>query len=806
MMKKLKTHINGLDELFHGGIQIDCKTKHAAGADASIVIAVRGEQGTNKHLFAMQLMHGLTKSMRERDNGEVGADGLRADQYFSINKATHGLEDMYLDLLISRWIYHMTKAIKRQGTIICDKDEGTQHNPGESGENCGNGGSINHQQTMRVNSLRFWFEKPGDGSNGGSSAENRDLEYREYIDMLADSVANYNVRTNSIHYRRLFPGDSNENCLLCRRHDSVRRYVQDYTGGEYAGVRGYTEKCENVDYSFSTDFIDMCFNRHSRQRGKNEIIARNSREALASFQKILRHIESEVDNAAKKRRSQQSGKIRGGVRNRNSEKILYDAVVIDGFSHIDTESLRTLPYSHLYGTLRNYARVSILVFDDRKEEEGDEDIVIDLRVNTDDSQEYTYHELQISKSVFQTRALGWHQYKRRDYGIVVFPSIHLRLTRRYYVSNLLNEIGKGMLENTYMSFLASRFHGNPDDAGGYDGLLYDEYVRGKEDLEERLLWNMYVRQEKEHGRILSRSRASGEPESHETDDVPFDGDSLLHRSLFGSEASDSGDPGYCVQSTHSPVTAIVGNPNSFKRLLVLSKAFHWAKKGQHVLFVLFDKDETDIRRQMLCPAIRSRIKACGAEEDFKAKSASCRSCCRFIHFLSMRPGCITAEEFLSVLLEQILIYCDSDIDNGMERRKLHVVIDDFQRIDFSFPFIKNTTLFTSGLINMCREHNVELTILCDKSSERAHEVCTLADNVMCIQRERRDTDSFNLFSERIVDPPLPSSIVRYRIEDALDMFTCDDELHIRLNHRITPTLVGSMKDYWRKTVNVGIKR
>ncbi len=273
---------------------------------------------------------------------------------------------------------------------------------------------------------------------------------------------------------------------------------------------------------------------------------------------------------------------------------------------------------------------------------------------------------------------------------------------------------------------------------------------------------------------------------------------------------------------HYASTAIVGNPNSYKRKLVLGRAFHWAKLKEHVLFVLFDKNEEDLRRMMTCPGMLDRAKDyyCKDVENNSSKDNnhprdkkgwncdSCKTCYKYIHFFRIRSGCISPEEFFAALLEQISVYCDEETKYGIERRRMHIVIDDFQRIDFCFPFIKESSLFTDALINLCHLHNVELTILCDKSGERAREVCTLADNVVCVERNEHDLNNISIYIERSAVAPFPSAIFKYQIPDVQNLFKCDDKsLRITSDEcsKPKPFVIGSMKEYWRQTGNVYIK-
>ena len=54
---------------------------------------------------------------------------------------------------------------------------------------------------------------------------------------------------------------------------------------------------------------------------------------------------------------------------------------------------------------------------------------------TEKPQSYLLHELWIRKSRYQDAALGRHQYKIRDYGLEVFPSIHFQVHQRDYMAH-----------------------------------------------------------------------------------------------------------------------------------------------------------------------------------------------------------------------------------------------------------------------------------------------------------------------------------------------------------------------------------
>jgi len=154
----------------------------------------------------------------------------------------------------------------------------------------------------------------------------------------------------------------------------------------------------------------------------------------------------------------------------------------------------------------------------------------------------------------------------------------------------------------------------------------------------------------------------------------------------------------------------------------------------------------------------------------------------------------------------------------MKSKKLKkIVIDDLQKIDYSFPLLKEEQLFLTALVTLCRENNVELQILCDKKAELTKELCSLADNVVCIQREEDELNKISLYIERFAEHVSPSEIYKYEILNVHELFTCDGT-DMRLNLNVPETSesdngnnscsnvivtykqIGSMKNYWRRRV------
>lgn len=453
----------------------------------------------------------------------------------------------------------------------------------------------------------------------------------------------------------------------------------------------------------------------------------------------------------------------------------------------NSKDSKNLPYSNLTDQVKRLAKVSILVFDEKEGAMCDGDIVIDLHDRTDEKEEYMYNELRITKSVFQTAVLGWHQFKKRDEGIEVFPSVHLLLSKRFYVHNKNQRIGQSLYETNYDQFLEVKNFKDCLEKKVSKCIFqtpFEEYLNQSHTWKESVQTQIFRNYLKNMEKITNKEDSKDEDLLNE-----------FIRILFINDIKEtSHNPG----TDHFPSTVIIGNPNSYKRTLALATSYRLAQQGIHTLFFLFDKDELEMRQHMVCPAFNNGNCINNINE--------CMKCGRYIHTYDVRMGCISAEEFFSILLDQINFYCSTDSQTGIETKSFHIVIDDLQKIDFSFPFLKATDLFLSALLAICHNHNVKLTILCDKSAKLTHEASSLVDTVIDIRRDKDNIYDIELNVERGGDKYIPSRILQYDINDILHMFSCEKisktENRMTIQEdKIKGKVIGSMKEYWRQTVN-----
>ena len=656
--------------------------------------------------------------------------------FFSLNKKRDSLLDMYLDLLMSM----QACAIVRD-SVSGDKSKWQSNAWAKSLFDLASG--IDCMQS--------------DGREGLAIPDDCIVHADKYI---AERSLYYNPRTNALHFRRGKIRDDFGNLLFCRKFDTLQEYCAN-------------GKCslKSLPPQFQADFFDVGFNVHDKE-AKSQAYLRTS---LDSFSKVLEQVEL------------------------LAEEQRCPCCVIDGFSGLDTHDLENLPFAHMEVVLRSAAAVSIVVFDQRGENLNfNADIVLEMRQSQIKEEKYTYHELRVAKSVFHSASLGWHQYKKRDDGLEIFPSLHLLLQRRYYLAHILTTTHAASLEDSYEYFL---MHSGKTQ---YSGYVESEKFKARRILREIVESNMKYRELPLQGGMSS-----------ELD--------LLEKVLLGP------------RNGCGLVASFVGNPNTYKRFLMRGGVYSAAMRREHTLIVLFDKDLEVMRRSTFCPAYMDSD-ACKREvpclDDKQpmggicsvcnvksCKLSDCEQCSQYVHYFPLRMGGVFADEFLSVLHEQM------EIPFSDGRKVSRIVIDDLQRIDYSFPFLKREKLFLSALINLCREKRVELCVLCDKKASFVQELCALSDNVICTKRELADEvvgggkshDKVTVYLERVIGHTgaHPCEIFQYDIDEASKMFCCKGgklQLNVSLNDKgvageeakagIVIKEIDSMKQYWRAKYDV----
>ena len=214
-------------------------------------------------------------------------------------------------------------------------------------------------------------------------------------------------------------------------------------------------------------------------------------------------------------------------------------------------------------------------------------------------------------------------------------------------------------------------------------------------------------------------------------------------------------------------------------------------RKEDTLFLLLNKDDKIVRRRLQCPA--RAFKNCDSSTGYP-----CRNCYKYMHFMNIKLGCIKPEEFMYYLFRQIETkYHESEIKR--------IVIDDLQIVEHCFPFLYKDSLFTSALIDECKERKIALYIMCDKNSGLVDGLRVLADNVVCTSRDSKGR--LEIIVERYSGyNAKPSKIFSGMVADPTKLFSCY-EIGSRGNRRtifeIKNTEIGTierktMSDFWNK--------
>lgn len=389
-MKKISTNIEGLDKLFHGGIYINNSQLEKSSQNDGMIIIIRGPKDCHKTMLALQIAHGLSMSL----NCKSGTS-LREPRYYSLDKLKTKLEDMYLDILITR---QLNGIIELWSKAKLKKE------------------TFNTKEYNDVCQILFHQEKTG------FAAIKDDL-----VRLIAEQAVYYNTRTDSLHFRRVYSGDDEDNLYACRKYNTVAEYINEI---------GTLENDNDALKKLKEEFVNMSFFDLNSVPMSGEDGYKRSKTGIVRFQELLSSLDEESVSSP-----QSAGKCK--------------AIVIDGLtaSVIDTMTFQTLHFEDL---LRRMATVSIIVLEGQNETALSGDIVIETRKRESEEDEYSYMELQITKSVFQSAVLGWHQYKKRDYGIEIFPSIHLLLTKRDYLVRRSQTRHAHVLSESYEQYLEFR--------------------------------------------------------------------------------------------------------------------------------------------------------------------------------------------------------------------------------------------------------------------------------------------------------------------------------------------------------------
>lgn len=497
--------------------------------------------------------------------------------------------------------------------------------------------------------------------------------------MIGDGIIYYNRRTNSLHVKADLTADDNKyNQVYLRQFDSINEYSQMYSNKQQ----------DALFYKYTgLHFLPFLMIGNLTYSQLTTSIA-NPKELIA----------------------------------------------------VDLSEYKDLAVTKINGLLNllHDAKIVILVVDSTAEiPENRVNMMIELSQKVD--HKFVLKYLQITKSDSQDFAPGLHQYKKRDYGIEVYPRKELYLYERRYLQRALVYTHADALTETYQQYmkLQKYYIDTPT-------TTYEDYEADITSEENKPFYAIYPKNYMEQMSIDLLNRVF----------IPINPlRNLLHKSKNETEFIENeymyGNAGF--------VTAVIGKANTYKRFLTFGGIFGSACAEDHTLIIMMNKEEMVTRRRLACPA----RPLCGDRDK------ACRSCYHYIHFMNICMGNITPEEFLYYLERQIEVTYDGDQKKHIRR----IVIDDLQILDFCFPRL-NDGLFLAALAELCREHDIILYILCDISGKMLPPLRALADNVIITQKDKKDGHPL-IFVEKFAGyTNTPSKMYCGKVKNVNKLFRC----------------------------------
>lgn len=451
-----------------------------------------------------------------------------------------------------------------------------------------------------------------------------------------------------------------------------------------------------------------------------------------------------------------------------TDSLIADENCLIGINLVNNDAILKDLIGELVDKLKSQYKLAVLVIRDDVEIPMEKvDMIINLSVDKYEGYEYQIKNLMFYKSRYQTTALGTHQYKQRDYGIEVYPSLHMSCQQRRYLQRAFVYTHSNVITETFQQYLDRHDNGV--------NKSYNDYI------------SSLPLQQKGFLNALSPSAYKNFSISKILDYIfisPFT-PKIIEGERTASKVSYIENN--FLYGNNGRVTAVIGEPNTYKRYITYGSAFSSAYKQEHSLFLLLNHDDQIVRRRLQCPARKN--KRC--VED-------CKLCYEYLHFMDIVMGCISPAELIYYIKQQINI---SYVDNKKIKR---IIIDDLQTMEYCFPLLLQDELFLPALFEMCRNEGIVLYIMCDRHSKLTNVLKVLADNVVCTCRNKKG--KLELYVERYSGyDSKPSKIYAGVVDSYLNLFECY-ETGSRENRKtvfgINPDSIEikdiySMDDYWR---------
>lgn len=686
IFQKISTNILGLDRLLYDGLDL---------TENGNIILIRGETGSEKTIFGMQLLYGVAQSIDNIDLGRVVHNYL-----FSTYEDDKTLNDWLLDMIISSCIQSITDIAVSSPTKARSTNSFAKTFFNVNGKILG-----------KEHNLRIPYDKVMNSTD----------------ELICNEAVYYNNRTNALHFRYYANDNSTNNpvfrtdesnMLFERRYHSISRYLEVNNNNNQE-----SESVKNLGKSIGYPIVDVQVKKLEKENLVEE----------------LSKLEDE------------------------------GLVAIDiNFEGMDDQT--TLSYiSSLVKILKNQRLAIIVVPSETRIPESEFDMIIDLTSETKTAghSEYAIRYLTITKSRKQEAAKGKHQYKRRDYGLEIYPSLYTYFQQRRYLQRAMVYTHSDVITDTYQQYLDKhKFLGN--------NITYENYAKEVEEMPKHYANALYPKYDSDYNSIdvLERIMLSNGSSEHTIYD----------------DNGEKNEIENLIYGYRGGVTAIIGEANTYKRFLTFGSVFSSSLHKEHTLFLLLNKDDSTIRRRLACPARMKKEKDC----------SSCQKCYKYMHFMNIYMGSITTEKFIYFLERQL------EVCFGDGKKIKRVVIDDLEIIDSCFPFLKENELFLAALILICKERGISLYVLCDRHGNQAKALRALSENVIYTDRDK--SGKLLIYIEKYAGyNNTPSKIYCGKVKSVKNLFECYDRMDEKEQNssyfafntmQIEDNPVSSMDKFW----------
>lgn len=121
---------------------------------------------------------------------------------------------------------------------------------------------------------------------------------------------------------------------------------------------------------------------------------------------------------------------------------------------------------------------------------------------------------------------------------------------------------------------------------------------------------------------------------------------------------------------------------------------------------------------------------CSLSCPYNCSLKKCKRCYDYLHVFNVNMGCISADELLYYLEEQLEIYFDKQ---GSKIKRIILMICKSRLL---FPSVEKQRPVLCRIKNFCQKKGVDLMILCDKKAGLVDELISLSENVICMCRDK----------------------------------------------------------------------